>query len=199
MDPNKTTPSQEEREGLVNSMCCTGIIVKQSIYRWKTCKRNQDTGHRKLKSQNLPNCQIEVSVYKDEIEMKNIPKKGKFDRYSAHESDSDIFYSVGSCIPITEKNTTLSFISDPLYKPLSKSEDDFPQGSSFAYNTSSNSPVFNIKRRASESNTQPLINDDMLKKKKSKHKSKSYGNLFPKIRNSMSFAFHTNINSSCLP
>ena len=200
VDPNKTTPSQEEREGLVNSMCCTGMMVKQSIYRWKTCKtRNQDTGQRKQKSQNLPNCQIEVSVYKDEIEMNHIPKRGKFDRYSAHESDSDIFYSAGSSIPMTEKNTTLLFVSDPLYEPLSKSEDDSPERSSLTYNTSSNSPIFNNKRRASESNTQPLINANMLKKKKSKYMSKSYGSLIPKIRSSMSFAFHTNINSSCLP
>ena len=156
VDSKKTTPTQEEREGLVNSMCCTGIIVKQSIYRWKTCKRNQNTGHTKLKSQNLPNCQIEVSVYRDEIEMKNFPKKGKFDRHSAHESDSDIFYSAGSSIPMTEKNTSMLFVSDPLYESLSKSEGDFLQGNSFTYNTSSNSPILNYKRRASESNTQPL-------------------------------------------
>ena len=200
VDSKKTTPTQEEREGLVNSMCCTGIIVKQSIYRWKTCKKtNQDTGQRKQKSQNLPNCQIEVSVYRDEIEMKNFPKKGKFDRHSAHESDSDIFYSAGSSIPMTEKNTSMLFVSDPLYEPLSKSEGDFLQGNSFTYNTSSNSPILNYKRRASESNTQPLINANMLKKKKSKYMSKSYGSLIPKIRSSMSFAFHTNINSSCLP
>ena len=166
IEPNKTTPSQQEREGLVNSMCCTGMMVKQSIYRWKTCStRNQD--NKKLKSQNRNDCQIEVSVYKDEIEMKNVNKKDKFDKYSDRESDGDIFYSVGSSIPITEKTTL--FVSGQVYEQLSQSENDGPLRNSRSYSTSSNSRCFSLKRRASESNTKLLVYEDTLKKQKSKH------------------------------
>ena len=200
IDPNKTTPSQQEREGLVNSMCCTGMMVKQSFYRWKTSlKREEEDVRKQHKTQNLLDCQIEVSVYRDELEMKDIPGKEKLNKHPDRGSDSDIFYSVGSSLPMTEKNTTLLFISDHVYEPLSKSEDDIPLHSNNSDSSYYNVRCYNSKRRASESYTRPLINYDLLKKQKSKDKSKSYGNLFPKIKYTMSNAFHNNINSSCIP
>ena len=116
VNPIVTTQLKQEREGLVNSMCCTRIMVEQSSFRWKTCsKRLQNTGHRKEKSQLL-----EVYEFKDELEMNHIPMAERFDTCSNHESDSDKFYSVGSCIPIPEKNTTSLFVPDYLNEPLIK-------------------------------------------------------------------------------
>ena len=147
IDPNKTTPSQQEREGLVNSMCCTRMIVKISLPRWKvSLKRDEEDVRRQHKTKNLLDCQIEVSVYRDEMEMKDIPGREKLNKHS-DRSDSD---------------------------------------------------TFNSKRRATVCNIRPSINYDLLQKQKSKDKSKSYGNLFPKIRYTMSNAFHNNINSSCI-
>ena len=97
----------------------------------------------------------------------------------------------------TTEKTTL-FVSGQIYEPLSQSENDGPQRNSRSYSTSFNSRCFSIKRRASDSNTKLLVYEDTLKKQKPKHKSKSYGNLFPKVRNTMSVAFQSNINSSCL-
>ena len=130
IDPNTTTPSQQEREGLVNSMCCmccTRMMVKISFPTWKTSlKREEEDVRRKHKTKNLLDCQIEVSVYREEVEMKDIPGREKLNKHSDREGDSDTFHSVGSSLPMTKKNTTLLFISHHLYEPLSKSEDDVP-------------------------------------------------------------------------
>ena len=196
---NKNTPSQQEREGLVNSMCCTGKILKQSLYKLKAnSKRGNDTVSRKLNSPNLPHCQIEVSVYMDEMEMKKHSEEENLIKNSGHGSDSDIFYSVGSIVPTTEKNTMVLFVSDPSYKQLSRSDDDVSQRSIYSNRVSPTGRFFNDRRRSSESNTQRLLNGELLKKQKSKNKSKSHGTLFPKIRNTMSVAFNNNNISSCI-
>ena len=193
-NPIETTQFKQEREGLVNSMCCTRIMVEQSSFRWKTCSTGlQNTGHRKEKSQFL-----EVYECKEELEMNHIPMAERFDTCSNHESDSDKFYSVGSCISIPEKNTTSLFVPDYLYESLIKAEDDAPVVYRRKNSFSSNNPSLLTKRRASEGSTKPLINAHIIGIQNSNNTSKSYGNMFPIRRKSMLFVFDSNINTSCV-
>ena len=193
-NPNETTQLKEEREGLVNSMCCTRIMVEQSSLRWNTCStRLQNTGHRKGKSRFL-----KVYEGKEELEMNHIPMAERFYTCSNHESGSDKFYSVGSCIPIPEKNATSLFVPDDLYEPLIKAEDDAPVVNSRKNSFSTNIPSLLTKRRASEGSTKPLINAHIIGKQSPKNTSKSYGNMFPIRRKSMLFVFDCYINTSCV-
>ena len=199
VNPNETTELKQERVGLVNSMCCTRIVVEQSSFRWNTSStRLQNMGHKKAKSHFLHNLQSEVCVSKEELEMNPIQVTERFETCSNQESDSDKFYSVGSCIPIPENNTTSLFVPDYLYEPLIKPKDDSPVGNRRNNSSLSNIPSLLGKRRASEGNTKPLINAHIIEKQKSKHTSKSYGNMFPTRKKSVLFVFDSHINTSCV-
>ena len=199
VNPNEITQLKQEREGLVNSMCCTRIMVEQSSFRWNTCPtRLQNTGHRKAMSQFLQNLQSEVCVRKEELEMNHIQMTERFYTCSNQESDSDKFYSVGSCIPIPERITSSLFVPDYLYEPLTKSEEDASEGNGRKNSLIPNIPSLLEKRRASESNTKPLINAHIIEEQKSKNTSKSYENIFPTRRKSMLFVFDTYVNNNCV-
>ena len=194
VNPNETTQLKQEREELVNGMCCTRIMVEQSSFRWNTCStRLQNTGHRKGKSRFL-----EVDECKEEPEMNHIPMAERFDTCLSHESDSDKFYSVGSCIPIPEKNTTSLFVPDYLHEPLIKAKDDDPVVNGRKNSCSFNIPSLLTKRRASEGSTKPLVNARTIGKQNSKNKSQTFGNMFPIRRKSMLFVFDSYINTSCV-
>ena len=197
VDPNETTHLRQEKEGLITNMRCTRIKIEQSSFRWNTCStRLQNPGQ--TKPQLLHNILSEVPVYKEKVEMNHIPIAEKFETCSNQESDSDKFYSVASSIPIPERHTTLLFVSDSLYEPLIKSEDEAPVGKIHKNNSLSNIPSLLRKRRNSECYTNPLINAHIIEKQKIKYTSKSYGNMFQIRRNSMLFVLDNYINTSCV-
>jgi len=185
--PSIHTSSQQRRECLMNDICCTGTVLKKTVYRWKTnSKIIQDARASIYLS---PNSNCVLNGNKDMIEMAEIPESAVFIRHS-NKNNTDLDKSI-NIATTKKKNMTLRFAPDLINKQTRKSEGD----ATTSTNSCSNlyrSKCNKGKRIVSEGNNQPMDINDRYTKGIYKTKSNLNEEMFQNLQKTVSTAFNCN-------
>ena len=179
----------------MNNMCCTGTVIKKTVYRWKTnSKMIQDARASIYISPDLNSRQSNAQEERDIIEMEEIPESIVLLRHSNQKSSDEIDKLKGSNSTLKKKNVTLRFAQDLANDHFSKSEGDATTrtNNSFCVMNGNKGYENQDTRIVSEGNSQCIMNDGSLKKEKFKFRSHTYENMLPKIQKTVSTAFKSN-------
>jgi hypothetical protein len=168
-------------------MCCTGTVIKKTVYRWKTnSKMIQDARASIYLS---PNSKSGENGNKDMIEMAEIPESAVLIGHSNNNS-TDLNQSI-STATTKKKNMTLRFAPDLINDQTSKSEGN---SCSIYYRRKS----YKGKKIVSEGSSQPMDIEANFTKGIYKAESNSGDNIFPHIQKTVSTAFKCNSDQKCL-
>ena len=192
--PTIHSSSQQRRECLKNNMCCTGTVIKKTVYRWKTnSKMIQDARASIYLS---PNINSGENGNKDMIEMAEIPESTVFIRHS-NKNTPDFEHSV-STVTTKKKNMTLRFDPYLVTEQTSKSEGGATRSTnacSILYRSNS----YKGKRIVSEGSSHLRNIDTSFTKEIYKAKSNSCDDFLPNPQKTVSTAFECNKEQKCLP
>lgn len=180
--PSIHTSSQQGRECLMHNMCCSGTVIKKTVYRWKTnSKMIPDARASIYISPNLDNRHNDVLEDRDIIEMEEVPESAVLIRHPNQKSNEDVNMSKGSTSTLKKKKVTLRFAQDLVNDQFSKSEGDanFRNNNSFSLLIGSKNNE--DPKIVSEGNSCYDNNAGCLKKEKFKFRSQTYENVVPEL------------------
>ena len=185
--------SSQHSQCLMNNMCCSGAVIKKTVYRWKTnSKMIQDARESIYISPDLTNRHNNDREERDIIEMEEIPESILLIRHSDQKSTDEIDRSKNSNTTLKKKNVTLRFAQDIVNDQFSKSEGDATTRTNNSFCVLIGSNEYEDTKIVSEGNNQPVIKDECLKKDKFKLRSHTYENMLPKLQQTVSTAFKCN-------
>ena len=198
--PSIHTSSQQGGECLINNMCCSGTVIKKTVYRWKTNSRMiQDARASVYISPELTSRPNNCREERDIIEMQEIPESIVLIQHSSLKSTDEFDKSKGSVATLKKKNVTLRFAQDIVNDQFCKSEGDAgtrTNNSFYALNGDKGYKYQHI-RIVSEGNSQLMTNDECLQRDKFKSRSHAYENMLPKLQQTVSTAFkNDNVSKS---
>ena len=190
--PSNHTSSQQGRECLINNMCCTGTVIKKTVYRWKT---NSKMIHDPRASIYIsPNSNIGDNRNKDIMEMVEIPESAPFIRHSSKNS-SDLEQS-NNTSTAKKKNLTLRFDSDIINEQTRKSEGDATKSTnscSIWYQSRNHKG----KRIVSEGSNQPAEIESRFTIGRYSARSDLSSDIRPTSTKTVSTAFKCNTDEQC--
>ena len=198
--PSIHTSSQQGGECLINNMCCSGTVIKKTVYRWKTNSRMiQDARASVYISPELTSRPNNCREERDIIEMQEIPESIVLIQHSNLKSTDEFDKSKGSVATLKKKNVTLRFAQDIVNDQFCKSEGvagTRTNNSFYAVNGDKGYKYQQI-RIVSEGNSQLMPNDECLQRDKFKSRSHAYENMLPKLQQTVSTAFkNDNVSKS---
>ena len=198
--PSIHTSSQQGRECLMNNMCCTGTVIKKTVYRWKTnSKMIQDDRASIYISPDVNQSRDDPKATrnKETMELADIRESEILVRNSNQEVG--IFETTRDTNTTSKKRTlTLRFAPDPINDHLSKSEGDAtvsPNSCKLLFKSRRSKDTKIVSEGCSQ---QQMVFSEGIEKGFYYHKLNASNNISTDISKTVSVAFSRNMDQICL-